>query len=46
MKKSMILNSGFASSFFVTMAPVLAAEPDLVKLWVVNDTEGEVLIST
>jgi hypothetical protein len=45
MKKPMILILVLLVALFVTLAPALAAEPDLVKLWVVNDTDGEVQIS-
>jgi len=45
MKKPVILILVLLVALFVSIAPALAAEPDLVKLWVVNDTNSPLWIS-
>ena len=46
MKKPMILLLALLVALFVAVAPALAQEePDLVKLWVVNDTDSPLWIS-
>jgi hypothetical protein len=45
MKKPMIFILVLLVALFVTLAPALAAEPDLVRLVVNNQTDGEVQIS-
>jgi len=45
MKKPVILILVLLVALFVSIAPALAAEPDLVRLVVNNETDGEVQIS-
>ena len=46
MKKNMMFMLVLLITLFVAVAPALAQdEPDLVKLWVVNDTDSPIWIS-